>query len=89
MVQYRKTNYVVEADIRGFFDNVDHGWLMKMLSHDIADKRFLEIIEKFLKAGIMENGKYLDSEREPHRGTEPVRYLQMSICIMYWITGLM
>ena len=38
MVQYRKTNYVVEADIRGFFDNVDHGWLMKMLSHDIAGK---------------------------------------------------
>lgn len=63
MVQYRKTGYVVEADIRGFFDNVDHGWLMKMLEHDIADRRFLDIIRKFLKAGIMENGKYLDSER--------------------------
>ena len=60
--------YVVEADIRGFFDNVDHGWLMKMLSHDIADKRFLEIIEKFLKAGIMENGKFLDSERGTPQG---------------------
>ncbi len=58
-----------------------------MLSHDIADKRFLEIIEKFLKAGIMENGKFLDSERGPRRGTEPVQYWQMSICIMYWITG--
>ena len=68
MVQYRKTNYVVEADIRGFFDNVDHGWLMKMLSHDIADRRFLEIIEKFLKAGIMENGKFLDSERGTPQG---------------------
>ena len=62
MIQYRKTNYVVEADIRGFFDNVNHEWLMKMLTHDIADKRFLELIEKFLKARIMENGKYLDSE---------------------------
>ncbi len=62
MIQYRKTNYVVEADIRGFFDNVDHDWLMKMLRHDIADKRFLEIIEKFLKSGLMENGKYYDSE---------------------------
>ena len=68
MVQYRKTNYVVEAEIRGFFDNVDHGWLMKMLSHDIADKRFLELIEKFLKAGIMENGKFLDSERGTPQG---------------------
>ncbi len=39
-VRYRKTNYVVEADIRGFFDNVDHDWLMKMLAHDIADRKF-------------------------------------------------
>lgn len=68
MVQHRKMNYVVEADIRGFFDNVDHEWLMKMLRHDIADKRFLEVIEKFLKAGIMENGKYLDSERGTPQG---------------------
>ena len=68
MVQYRKTNYVVEADIKGFFDNVDHEWLMKMLAHDIADRKFLEIIEKFLKAGVMENGKYLDSERGTPQG---------------------
>ena len=68
MVQYRKTNYVVEADIRGFFDNVDHEWLLKILAHDIAAKRFPEIIEKFLKAGIMENGKYLDSERGTPQG---------------------
>lgn len=68
MVQYRKTNYVVEADIKGFFDNVDHEWLMKMLAHDIADRKFLEIIDKFLKAGVMENGKYLDSERGTPQG---------------------
>lgn len=37
---------------------------MKMLAHDIADQKFLEIIERFLKAEIMENGKYLDNERE-------------------------
>ncbi len=67
-VQYRKTNYVVEADIKGFFDNVDHDWLMKFLKHDIADKKLLEIIEKFLKAGIMEDGKYLDSEKGTPQG---------------------
>ena len=59
---------MVESDIRRFFDNVDHGLLMKMLSHDIADRRFLELIEKFLKAGIMENGKFLDSERGTPQG---------------------
>lgn len=89
MIQYRKTNYVVEADIRGFFDDVDHDWLMKMLRHDIADKRFLELVEKFRKAGIMENGKYLTVNMGHHRETEPGRYLQIFICTMYWITGLM
>ena len=62
-VRYQKTNYVAEADIRGFFDNVDHEWLMKMLAHDIADRKFLGIIEKFLKAGIMEDGRYLEREK--------------------------
>jgi len=68
MTQYRKVGYVVEADIKGFFDNVDHEWLMKFLQHDIADKRFLEIVERFLKAGIMEDGKFLDSERGTPQG---------------------
>jgi len=68
MVQYRKVNYIVEADIKGFFDNVDHEWLIKFLEHDIADKKFIEIIEKFLKAGIMEDGKYLDSEKGTPQG---------------------
>lgn len=67
-VQYRKTNYVVEADIKGFFDNVNHEWLMKFLKHDIADRKFLEIVEKFLKAGIMEDGKYLDREKGTPQG---------------------
>lgn len=61
-VQYHKVNYIVEADIKGFFDNVNHEWLIKFLKHDIADKKFIEIIKKFLKAGIMEDGKYLNSE---------------------------
>lgn len=68
MVQYRKVNYVVEADIRKFFDNVDHEWLIKFLEHDIADKRLMEIIKKFLDAGIMEDGKWLDSEKGVPQG---------------------
>ena len=68
MVQYRKTNYVVEADIRGFFDNVNHEWLIRMLEHDIADRKFLNIVRKFLEAGVMENGKYLDSEKGTPQG---------------------
>lgn len=67
-VQYHKVCYVVEADIRGFFDNVNHEWMIKFLEHDIADKKFIEIIKKFLKAGIMENGKNLDSEQGTPQG---------------------
>jgi group II intron reverse transcriptase/maturase len=67
-VQYHKVNYIVEADIKGFFDNVDHEWLIKFLEHDIADKKFIEIIKKFLKAGIMEDGKYLDIEKGTPQG---------------------
>ncbi|MBK5254372.1 MAG: group II intron reverse transcriptase/maturase, partial [Peptostreptococcaceae bacterium] len=67
-VQHHKVSYIVEADIKGFFDNVDHDWLIKFLEHDIADKRFIEIIKKFLKAGIMEDGKYLESDKGTPQG---------------------
>lgn len=60
-VQLYKTSWVVEADIKGFFDHVSHEWLLKMLEHDIADKKFISIIEKFLEAGIMDNGIYSDT----------------------------
>lgn len=67
-IQYHKTNYVVEADIKGFFDNVDHEWLIRFLEHDIADRKFIGIVRKFLEAGIIEKGKYLDSERGTPQG---------------------
>ena len=56
------TNWVVDADIKGFFDNVDHEWLMKFLEHEIGDKNFLRYVTRFLKAGIMEEGKYFDTD---------------------------
>ena len=54
--------------IKGFFDNVDHEWMIKFLEHDIADKKFIEIVRKFLKAGIMEDGKFLNSDRGTPQG---------------------
>jgi len=53
-------NWVVDADIRNFFGTVDHGWLMKFLEHDIEDKNFLRYVTRFLKAGVMEEGKYYE-----------------------------
>jgi len=57
-----KTSYVLDADIKGFFDNVDHKLLMKFLEHDIEDKNFLRYVTRFLKAGIMEEGKYAETD---------------------------
>ena len=59
---WRWTNWVVDADIKSFFDTVDHEWLMKFLEHDIEDKNFLRYVKRFLKAGIMEAGKYYDAD---------------------------
>lgn len=52
-----RVSYVVDADIRGFFDHVDHTWMMKFLEHRVADTRMLRYINRFLKAGIMEDGE--------------------------------
>ena len=54
-VEERPVNHIVEADIKGFFDNVSHEWMMRFLAHRIADKRVLRYIKRFLKAGVMED----------------------------------
>jgi RNA-directed DNA polymerase len=59
-LQFGKYNYLVEADISGYFDNIDHAWLLKMLAERVDDKSFLWLIEKWLKAGVLEtDGKVL------------------------------
>lgn len=61
-------NYVVEVDIKSFFDTLDHEWLLKFLEHDIADKKLIRLIRKFLKAGVMENGKIIDKTEGSPQG---------------------
>jgi group II intron reverse transcriptase/maturase len=63
-----KVSCVLEADIKGFFDNVDHGWLMKFLENDIADKNFLRYVKRFLIAGVMEGTEYRESEKGTPQG---------------------
>lgn len=60
-IMYGKVNYILDCDIKGFFDHVDHKWLMKFLENDIADRNFLRYITRFLKAGVMENGVISES----------------------------
>lgn len=67
-IMRKKVNYVLEADIKGFFDNVDHEWLMKFLAHDIQDKNYLRYIKRFLIAGIMEGTELRDSDMGTPQG---------------------
>lgn len=65
----KKTNWVVEADIRGYFDHVSHEWMMKVLGVHINDPNILRLVQKFLKAGIIENGVYKDTEEGTAQGS--------------------
>ena len=53
----RNVNWVLDVDIRGFFDTIDHGWLMTFVEHRIADRRVGRLIQKWLRAGVLEEGK--------------------------------
>jgi RNA-directed DNA polymerase len=68
-IMYKRINYILDCDIKGFFDNVDHKWLIKFLEHDIADKNFIRYIARFLKSGYEENGiKHKTSKGTPQGG---------------------
>ena len=67
-IMTKPVNYVVEADIKGFFDHVDHKWLMECLRQRISDPSFLRLIGRFLRAGIMEEGEYLRTEEGTPQG---------------------
>jgi RNA-directed DNA polymerase len=57
----RKVNWVLDADIRAFFDTINHEWMMMFLEHRIADQRMLRLIHKWLKAGVSEEGKWSET----------------------------
>jgi len=57
----RKVNWVLDADLRGFFDTLDHAWLVKFLEHRIGDRRVIRLIQKWLKAGVLEDGRRIES----------------------------
>jgi RNA-directed DNA polymerase len=61
-ISRRKVNWIIDADIRGFFDNISHEWLMKFVEHRIADKRMLRLLKKWLRAGVSEDGEWSPSK---------------------------
>ena len=64
----KRVNYVLDADIRGFFDSISHEWMLKFVQHRVADRRILRLIQKWLKAGVMEGGGWTETETGTPQG---------------------
>ena len=64
----RKVNWVLDADIRSFFDTIDHGWMQKFLEHRIGDQRMVRLLMKWLHAGVMEDGELHEVEEGTPQG---------------------
>ena len=61
-IMRKKVNWVLDADIRGFFDNMSHEWTMKFVEHRVADRRVLRLLGKWLRAGVSEEGNWSKTE---------------------------
>src|SRR6266496_711565 len=57
-ISKRKVNWIIDADIRSFYDNISHEWLMRFVEHRIADPRMLRLLKKWLRAGVSEDGEW-------------------------------
>ena len=68
-IAQRKVNYILDADVAGFFDGVSQEWLIRFVEHRIGDKRIIRLIRKWLKAGVLEDGIVTVSERGTGQGS--------------------
>ncbi|MFW2454523.1 group II intron reverse transcriptase/maturase [Methyloversatilis discipulorum] len=67
-IETRQIRWILDADISAYFDTIDHDWMLEFLQHRIADRRLLRLIRKWLKAGIVEDGRRVEAERGTPQG---------------------
>jgi RNA-directed DNA polymerase len=67
-INRKRVNWILDADIRGFFDNMSHEWTMKFMAHRIADNRILRLVQKWLKAGVSEEGEWSETKAGTPQG---------------------
>jgi RNA-directed DNA polymerase len=65
----KKVNWILDADVKGFFDAMDHSWLIKFLEHRIGDRRILRLIRKWLHAGVLEEGQWSETTEGSPQGS--------------------
>jgi len=61
-IQRKRVNWILDADIRGFFDNMSHEWTMRFIEHRVADRRILRLIQKWLQVGVSQNGQWSETK---------------------------
>jgi RNA-directed DNA polymerase len=81
-VDKNPVNWIVDADIKGYFDHVNHNWMIKFLEHRIADRTMLRLIAKWLRSGVMENGVVVRNEEGTPQGG-PISPLLANIYLHY------
>lgn len=87
MLEKKYTNYVLDADVKGFFDHIDHEWAMKFIGAKIKDPNILRLVRKMLKAGIMEDFQYEETEEGSGQGSvcSPIiANIYMHYVLIWW-----
>ena len=79
-ISSRKVNWILDADIRSFFDMVDQKWMIRFVEHRIGDPRIIRLIHKWMKAGVLEDGEFKASERGTGQGSVISPLLPTSTC---------
>src|SRR6266700_3293428 len=68
-ITQKKVNWVLDLDVKSFFDKVGHDWMIQFVEHRIADQRIVRLIRKWLKAGVMEDGRWFETEEGTPQGS--------------------
>lgn len=87
MIEKKATNYILDADVKGFFDHIDHEWAVKFIGARIKDPNILRLVRKMLKAGIMEDFQYEETEEGSGQGSvcSPViANIYMHYVLVWW-----
>lgn len=87
-IMSQRVNWVLDADIRSFFDSVDHAWLLRMVAHRIADPRIQRLIELWLRAGVPESGKKQETDRGTPQGAAISPLLAKRYILDLWAVAL-
>jgi RNA-directed DNA polymerase len=86
-IKTRNVNWVLDADFREFFTSLDHRWLVRFLEHRIADRRVLRLIQRWLRAGVIENGSWTACEEGVPQGASASPWAAVMVLLFRSLTA--